>query len=119
MSAVSTIIPITVYSIIEKQLIESHGVELDGALVSGVVGDRQLLFRSKDEAIKDAIRHESGMEASCDVLIARAQNELREALRIGDDSSAQEFNISAISARRDGHRANHKALLGLIEKSQH
>ena len=59
--------------------------------------------------VQSAIRHESRMEAECDVLISRQQDELREARRTGSPSSVVEMlttSIEKISVRRDGHRAN-------------
>lgn len=102
-----------VFSVVGKELRESQGIVVDGTLVNYEVDGRKLFFLSRQEAIKDAIRHENAMEAHCDVVISRIEAELREARRESAELEViaiHEFNISTVSTRRDGHR-DYKAAL--------
>lgn len=68
------------------------------------------------EDLKAAIRNLSRLEAECDVMISRLQDELREAKRTGSPSTVIEMhsaNIQKISARRESHRKNQANYLGL------
>lgn len=59
--------------------------------------------------VKAAIRKESQMEAQCDILISRLQDELREAKRSGSPRSLVEMHaasIKSISIKREEHREN-------------
>lgn len=96
-----------VFSVVGKELRESQGIVVDGTLVNYEVDGRKLFFLSRQEAIRDAIRHENSMEAHCDVVISRIEAELREARRESAEPEViaiHEFNISTVSTRRDGHR---------------
>lgn len=68
----------------------------------------EFLLESQED-LKAAIRHQSRLEAECDVMISRLQDELREAKRTGSPTAVVEAhvaNIEKIWIRRDGHRAN-------------
>lgn len=106
-----------VYSVVGKELRESKGLLVDGILVNYMVEGRSLFHLSRQEAVRDAIRYESSMEAQCDVLISRIKDELREARREGaapEVVDTHEFNIATISRRREGHCENKAALTQML-----
>lgn len=119
MNTPGSLVARTVYSVIGTKVIESQGFEVNGQVLTGSMDGKPLFFPSMDQAIRAAIRHEGQMEASCDVIISRAQDELKEARRSGRPAPTikmHEVNIETVSRRRDAHAANKQALMAMAER---